>query len=37
VLSTMTILEKYQTTDFKFFLSFFLCKSSPFEVWQLFA
>jgi hypothetical protein len=36
VLSTTTILEKYQTTDFKFFLSS-LCKSNHSEIWQLFA
>jgi hypothetical protein len=33
VLSTTTIFEKYQTTDFKFFLSSSLCKSNHSEVW----
>jgi hypothetical protein len=37
VLSTTIILEKYQTIDFKFFLSSSLCKSKHSEVWQLFS
>jgi hypothetical protein len=37
VLSTTTIFEKYQTTDFYFFLASSLCKSNHSEVWHLFA
>jgi hypothetical protein len=37
VLSTTTILEKCQTTDFLIFLSSYLCKSNYFRNWQLFA
>jgi hypothetical protein len=37
VLSTTTILEKCQTTNFYFFLSSSLCKSNHSRIWQLFA
>jgi hypothetical protein len=37
VLSTTTILEKCQTTDFYFFLSSSLCKSNHSRIWLLFA
>jgi hypothetical protein len=37
VLSTTTILEKHQTTEFSFFLASILCKSNHSEVWLLFA
>jgi hypothetical protein len=37
VLSTTTIFEKYQTTDFRFFLAPILCKSNHSDVWHLFA
>jgi hypothetical protein len=37
VLSTTTILEKCQTTDFLIFLFFSLCNSNLFRVGQLFA
>jgi hypothetical protein len=37
VLSTTTIFEKYQTTEFLFFLAFILRKSNHSEVWHLFA
>jgi hypothetical protein len=36
VLSTTTIFEKYQTTDFWFFLASSLCKSNHSEVWHFF-
>jgi hypothetical protein len=37
VLSTTTILEKHQTTEFLFFLASILCKSNHSGVWLLFA
>jgi hypothetical protein len=37
VLSTTTIFEKYQTTEFLFLLVIILCKSNHSEVWHLFA
>jgi hypothetical protein len=37
VLSTTTIFEKHQTTEFSFFLVSILCKSNHPEVWPLFA
>jgi hypothetical protein len=37
VLYTTTILEKYQTIDFYFFLSSSLCKSNYSKIWKLFA
>jgi hypothetical protein len=37
VLSTTTIFEKYQTTEFSFFLVIVLRKSNHSEVWHLFA
>jgi hypothetical protein len=37
VLSTTSILEKYQTTNFWFFLASIFCKSNHSEVWHLFA
>jgi hypothetical protein len=37
VLSTTTIVEKYQTTEFLFFLVIVLRKSNHSEVWHLFA
>jgi hypothetical protein len=37
VLSTTTIFEKHQTTEFLFFLVGILCKSNHSEVWLLFA
>jgi hypothetical protein len=37
VLSTTTIFEKHQTTEFLFFLVIVLCKSNHSEVWHLFA
>jgi hypothetical protein len=37
VLSTTTIFERHQTTEFLFFLVNILCKSNHSEVWHLFA
>jgi hypothetical protein len=37
VLSTTTIFEIYQTTEFSFFLVIVLCKSNHSKVWHLFA
>jgi hypothetical protein len=33
MLSITTILEKYQTTNFQFFLSSLLCKSNHSKIW----
>ena len=37
MLSTTTIFENYQTTEFLFFIVSNLCKSNHSEVWPLFA